>query len=106
MEGRGNLSKVIKKACPVTKSNIIITYPDPEELVLTQRKSSEGVYEKVLRPRKEVKGGLSPTVECLNMGHPAIDIASPLGIELWKEGKVWCRKIKKECPTERIPQEF
>jgi len=101
------LDRAIKKTCPVTKSDIIIiTYPDPEELVLTQRKSSEGRYAKVLSPRKEVKDGLLPTVDCLNQGHPAIDITSPLGIKLWKEGKAWCRKIKKECPIEQILQDL
>ena len=94
---------VKRKTCPVTCSDeIVVTFLDPEELVTTQRKMPNGKYERVLKPRKEVKGGLSPEIACPSQGHPAIDTVSPLGIKLWKEGKAWCRKIKKECPMEQI----
>ena len=108
MEGvKSPMSRITKKICPVTVSDeIIITHPNPEELVITQRKTIEGKYERVLRPRKEAKGGLLPTVNCPSLGHPALDAPSPLGTQLWKEGKAWCRKTKKMCPMEQIIQDL
>jgi hypothetical protein len=98
-----NLNKVVRKTCPITKSDVIvITYPDPEELVLSLRKTTEGKYEKVMKPQKEVKGGLLPRVDCPSQGHSAIDMTSDEGIQLMKEGKAWCRKTKKICPIEQI----
>lgn len=102
------MSRTAKKICPITKSDeIVVTYLDPEELVTTQRKTIEGKYERVLRPRKEVRGGLSPNVACPSQGHPALDISpSSLGIQLWKGGKAWCRKTQKVCPMEQIIQDL
>jgi hypothetical protein len=101
------LSEVVKKTCPVTKSDVIvITYPNPEELVVTQRKTTEGKYEKVMKARKEVKGALLPEVACPSQGHPAIDAPSSIGIQLMKEGKAWCRKTKRVCPMEQIIQDL
>lgn len=101
------MSRTVKKTCPITRSDeITITYPDPNELVRTQRKDSNGSYKRVLRPRKEVKGGLSPEVACPSQGHPALDVSSPLGLQLWKEGKAWCRKTRKVCPMDKILQEL
>lgn len=101
------MSKVIKKICPVTMSDeIIVTHPDPEELVITQRKTIEGKYERVLKPRKEVKNGLLPDVNCPSLGHPALDMPTSLGTRLWKEGKAWCRKTEKVCPMEQIIQDL
>ena len=97
------MSNVVRKTCPVTLSDIIvITYPDPKEQVLTQRKNSEGKYEKVLRPQKEVKHGLIPRISCPSLGHPAIHAPHTLGKELWEKGISWCKKTKKECPMEQI----
>jgi len=97
----------ITKICPVTVSDeIIVTHPDPEELVITQRKTTEGKYERVLKPRKEVKGGLLPEVSCPSLGIPILDAPSPLGTQLWKEGKAWCAKRKKVCPMEQIIQDL
>jgi len=101
------MSKVIRKICPITGSDeIVVTYPNPEELITTQRKTIEGRYERVLKPKKEVKGGLLPEVDCPSQGHPALDLTSPLGIQLWKEGKAWCRKTRKVCPMDQIIQDL
>ena len=101
------MSKVIRKFCPITGSDeIVVTYLNPEELVTTLRKTEEEKYERVLKPRKEVKDGLSPEVACPSQGHPALDVPSPLGLQLLKEGKVWCRKTRKECPMEKILQDL
>ncbi len=55
------MSRIAKKICPVTMSDeIIVIHPDPEELVVTQRKTVEGKFERVLRPRKEVKHDYCP----------------------------------------------
>ena len=95
------MSEVVRKICPITKSDvIIITYPNPEELVVTQRKATEGKYEKVMKARKEFE------VACPSQGHPAIDIPSSIGIKLMKEGKAWCRKTKNVCPMEQIIQDL
>ncbi len=101
------MSKTVKKICPITKlDEITIVYPDVEELIVTQRKDSNGNYKRVLRPKKEVNGGLSPEVACPSQGHPLIDVPSPLGLQLWKEGKVWCRKTRRVCPMEKILQDL
>jgi len=101
------MSKVIRKICPITGSDeIVVTYPNPEELITTQRKTIEGRYERVLKPKKEVKGGLLPEVDCPSQGHPALDLTSPLGTQLWKEGKAWCRKTRKVCPMDQIIQDL
>lgn len=101
------MNRVIKKICPITGSDeITVIYLDPEELVTTQRKTIEGKYERVLKPRKEVEGGLSPEVDCPSQGHSALDLTSPLGTQLWKEGKAWCRKAKKVCPIDQIIQDL
>jgi len=101
------MSRTAKKICPITKSDeIIVTYLNPEELVTTQRKTIEGKYERVLKPRKEVK---TPSIEvnCPSQGHPALDVSpSSLGLQLWKGGKAWCRKTQKVCPMEQIIQDL
>jgi len=101
------MSKIVRRICPITGSDeIVVTYLDPEELVMTQRKIVEGKYERVLKPRREVKGGLLPEVACPSQGHPALDVPSPLGMRLWKEGKAWCMKTKKVCPMEQMVQDL
>ena len=97
------MSKVIRN-CPVTGSDeIIITYLDPEELFTTQRKTMEGRYARVLKPRKEVKNALLPMVRCPNFKHPMIaNLPESLKAQLWKEEKVWCLKINKTCPLEQL----
>jgi len=101
------MNRVVKRICPVTKSDeITMTYLDPEELVATQRKTIEGKYERVSRPRKEVKGGLSPEVNCPSQGHPALDLPTSLGTELMKAKKAWCRKTQQICPMEQILQDL
>jgi len=97
--------RIVKKICPVTGSDeIVVTYPDPDELVITQRKDPTGSYKRVLRPRKEVKGGLLPVVACPSLGHPALDAPPSLRLQLLKEEKAWCRKTGKVCPIENILQ--
>jgi len=101
------LSKTVKKKCPITGlDEIVVTYPNPNELVATLRKTEEGKYIQILKPRKEVKGGLSLEVSCPSQGHPALDVSSPLGLQLWKEEKAWCRKTRKVCPIEKILQDL
>lgn len=100
------MSKTIKKICPVTGlDEITIEYPNPDELVITQRKQPDGKYERTLKPRKEVRNALLPKVACLNFRHPALaDLPESLKDQLWKEGKVWCMKIRKSCPLDQIIQ--
>jgi|SRR3990170_5789474 len=101
------MNKIKRKTCPITGSDeIVVTYLDPEELITTQRKATDGKYERVLKPHKEVKGGLLPEVKCPSQGHPALNAPQPLGMQLWKEGKAWCRKTKKVCPMEQIIQDL
>ena len=98
------MSKTVKKICPVTGSDeITIEFPDPNELVITQRKRPNGKYRRVLKPRKEVKNALVPIISCPNMEVPlSADIPQALMDSLMDEGKVWCKKIRKVCPTEEI----
>ena len=99
--------RVVKTICSVTKSDeITITYLDPEESVATRRKTIDGEYERVSRPRKEVKGGLSPEVNCPSQGHPALDLPTSLGTKLMKAKKAWCRKTQQICPMEQILQDL
>jgi hypothetical protein len=101
------VNRVVKKICPITKlDEITVTYLDPEELVTTQRKTIEGKYERVSRPRKEVRGGLSPEVDCPSQGHPALDLPTSLGTELMKAKKAWCRKTQQVCAMEQILQDL
>lgn len=79
-----------KKICPITGSDeIIIHFIEPEVLVLTQRKNKDGKYEKVMKPRKEVKNALLPRVSCASQGHTLVDVPEPLRTQLWNERKVW-----------------
>ena len=67
------MSRTVKKICPITRSDeITITYPDPNELVMTQRKDSNGSYKRVLRPRKEVEKATWPRFSCPSLKHPLI----------------------------------
>jgi hypothetical protein len=101
------MSTVKRKTCPVTGSDeIVVTFLNPEELIVTQRKAPDGKYERVLKPRKEIKGGLLPEVRCPSQGHPALHAPQTLGMQLWKEGRAWCRKTKKECPMDDIIQDL
>jgi hypothetical protein len=55
-----------------------------------------------MKPRKEVKGGLLPEINCPSQGHPLLDATEPLRLQLWNERKAWCRKTRKVCPIEEI----
>ena len=59
--------KIIRDKCPMAFEEITFTFPDPDELVWTQRKI-DGLYQKVLRPRRKVKGAMVIELHC-----PAID---------------------------------
>jgi len=98
------MGKTTKKICPVTGSDeITITYHDPDELVITQRKQPDGKYERTSKPRKEVRNALLPEVACPNLKHPALaNLPESLQSQLWKEGKAWCMKIGKACPMDQI----
>ena len=98
------MSKFVKKICPITGSDeIAVMYLDPDELVITQRKGSDGKYRRVMRPRKEVKGGLRPEVICSSAEIPAL-AKLPLSLRnrLMEEKKVWCKKKNGVCPLEQI----
>jgi len=43
--------KIIRAKCPMALEEITLTFSDPNELVMTQRKIN-GRYQKVLRPRQ------------------------------------------------------
>ena len=98
------MSKTVKNLCPVTGSDeITIEFPDPNELVITQRKGPNGKYRRDMRPRKEVKNALLPIISCPNMILPlSADISQALMDRLMAEGNIWCKKIRKACPTEEI----
>ena len=100
------MSKIVKKMCPVTGlDEVTVTYFDPEELVVTQRKK-DGKYERVLKPRKQVANALTPTISCPQMKHPSIaDLPKQLTDQLLNETKVWCSRIKKPCPSDQIIQD-
>jgi len=102
------MSKIVKKICPVTGSDeITVTYPDPEELVISQRKTKEGKYERVLKPRKQVANGLKPTFSCPQLKHPLMaNLPKTLAEQLFKEKRSWCKKIEKTCPTDQIIQDL
>ena len=95
------MNRTVKKICPVTGSDeITVTFPNPEELVMTQRKQPDGKYKRVLRPRKEVKNASLPEVAC-----PNFDPKS-LYSQLHKEGKVRCIKMGNVCPIDQIIQDI
>lgn len=97
------MNRVEHKICPLTCSDeITIKYPDPNELVLTQRKTSEGKYEKVMRPRREVKNGLLPQISCPSLGHPLLDAPKPLSTQLHEDRQGFCRKTVNVCPIDKI----
>jgi hypothetical protein len=100
------MSKIIKRICPLTGSDeITIKFFDPDELVTTQRKGSDGKYGRVEKPRKEVRGGLRPEVSC-----PSLDLPVLAGFSLEEqnrlaeEGKSWCKKRQEICPTGEITE--
>jgi hypothetical protein len=98
------MSKIVKKICPVTGADeITIEYPDPNELITTQRKELNGKYRRVSRPRKEVRNALIPKITCLSLEFPELaKIPSSLKKQMMKEKKVWCKKRKMVCPIEQI----
>ncbi|MCK4478285.1 hypothetical protein KAU88_07145 [Candidatus Bathyarchaeota archaeon] len=93
------MSRTVKKTCPITSSDeITITYPDPNELVMTQRKDSNGSYKRVLRPRKEVKNATLPRFSCPSLKHPLVaNLPESLSTQLLRDEKSWCAKIGKPC---------
>jgi hypothetical protein len=104
----GLMSKIVKKYCPVTGSDeITVTYPNPEEMVVPRRKTKEGKYERVLKPRKQVANGLKPTFSCPQLKHPLMaDLPRSFAEQLVKEKRSWCVKIEKTCPTDQIIQDL
>ena len=93
------MSKTVKKICPITNlDEITIVYPDVEELVMTQRKDSNGNYKRVLRPRKEMKNATLPMFSCPSLKHPLIaNLPESIAHQLFKDEKSWCSRIKKPC---------
>ena len=97
------MRKTVKKNCPITGSDeITIKFFDPNELVITQRKGSDGKYRRVEKPRKEVRGALRPEVSCPSLGIPPLAEAPALTRRLIKEGKAWCKKRRNICPIDEI----
>ena len=101
---RINLSKTVKKKCPITGSDeITIRFADPNELVITQRKGPDGKYRRVEKPRKEVEATLTPEVSCPSLEIPSFaDLSPALKKRLNEEKKVWCKKREIVCPIEEI----
>jgi len=97
------MSKMVKKICPITMlDEITITYPDAKELVITQRKGSNGSYNRVLRPRKEVKNATLPRFSCPSLKHPlSANLPESLKNQLLKNEKSWCSKIGKPCVMDK-----
>jgi len=93
------MSEMVKKICAITSSDeITITYPDPKELVMTQRKDSNGSYKRVLRSRKEVKKAILPRFSCPSLKHPLVaNLLESLRNLLLRDDKSWCAKIGKPC---------
>lgn len=93
------MSKMVKKICPITRlDKITITYPDAKELVMTQRKGSNGSYKRVLRPRKEVKNATLPRFSCPSLKHPLVaNLSESLRNQLLRDEKSWCARIGKPC---------
>jgi hypothetical protein len=97
------MSKIVKKICPITGSDeITIKLLDPNELVITQRKGSDGKYRRTEKPRKEVR---TPLIE---LSCTSLDIPVFAGFtweeqrRLSEEGKTWCKKRRDICPIEEI----
>ena len=89
----------MKKTCPITKlDEITIVYPDVKELVMTQRKESNGNYKRVMRPQKEVKNATLSRFSCPSLKHPSIaNLSGSLKKQLLKDEKFWCARIGKPC---------
>jgi hypothetical protein len=88
------MKKTIKDQCPMALEEITFIFDDPEEPVLTQRKV-DGVYRKVLKPRKEVKGSMNIEIHC-----PAVDPTKPMtGLN---PPNPWCAKRNDVCPIYEV----
>jgi hypothetical protein len=97
--GLRDMVKTGKKICPVTNiDEITITYPDPQELVITQRKDSNGNYKRVSRPRRDVKKATLPRFSCPSLKHPLVaNLPESLRKQLLTDEKSWCARIGKPC---------
>lgn len=97
-------AKIIRKICPITESyEITIKFFDPNELVVTQRKGSDGKYRQVEKPRKEVRGALRPEVSCPSLEIPVLaGLSFEVQKKLAEEGKAWCKKRRNICSIEQI----
>jgi len=97
-------AKIIRKICPITESDeITIKFFDPNELVVTQRKGSDGKYRWVEKPRKEVRGALIPEVSCPSLEIPVLaGLSFEMQEKLAEEGNAWCKKRRNICPIEQI----
>jgi len=73
---------------------ITLTFSDPDELVLTQRKI-DGVYQKMLKPRQEVKGAMEIRIDC-----PAVDKTRPM--TSLTPPNPWCKKRMDTCPIYEV----
>jgi len=100
------MSKTLKMICPVTGTDeITVTYFDPEERIISKKKTKDGKYKQILKPRKQVTNGLTPEFSCPQLKHPLLaDLPKHLANQLHEEEKGWCNKIKKSCPSDQIIQ--
>jgi hypothetical protein len=84
-----------------------MTLFNSEELALSERISEDGLYEIVLDSGKQLANGLKPVFSCPQLIHPLwANLPKPLADLLYREGKGWCRKIQKTCPTNQIVQDM
>jgi hypothetical protein len=99
------VSKTVKKNCPITGSDeITIKFLDPDELVQTQRKDSDGKYRQVLKPRKEIKTPLTE-ISCTSLEMPVLaGFTWEEQRKLTEEGKTWCKKRREICSIKQISE--
>ena len=86
--------KTFRTKCTLTTAEVTFALSDPNELVLTQRKI-DGRYQKVLKPRKEVKGSLNIRIDCRE-----IDRSKPT--TSYDPPNPWCKKRNNACPIYEI----
>lgn len=66
------MKKVIRDQCLMALEEVTFTFDDPDEQVWTIRKI-DGRYQRVLRPRREVRGSMNIEIYC-----PAVDRTKPM----------------------------
>jgi hypothetical protein len=86
--------EIIRGKCPMAFEEVIFNFSNSDELVLTQRKI-DGTYQKVLKPRKEVKGAMEIRIDCraVDRTRSMTSLTPP---------NPWCKKRRDICPIYEI----